>query len=362
MVILMKDFIFPFTAIVGQDNIKKALILNAINPSIGGVLIKGEKGTGKTTAVRALADLLPPINSVKGCVFNCDPEDTNSLCELCRSDDIQIEEKKMRVVELPLGATEDRVVGSINIEKALKEGIKSLEPGLLAEANRNILYVDEINLLDDNLVDVLLDAAAYGINVVEREGVSFTHSSNFILVGTMNPAEGELRPQLSDRIGLHIVVSSIMDLEDRVKIMERREAYEKDPQKFREKFSKNQEEVRQKIIKARKILKDVEIPHELLEVIAQLCMDMGVDGHRADIAILKTAKTIAAYNEQIMVTEDHVNEAALLVLGERFHKASLDEDKVKKQMEQAKSELSNDKTDQESKKNSHQRVEIKKGE
>ena len=362
MVILMKNFIFPFTAIVGQDNIKKALILNAINPSIGGVLIKGEKGTGKTTAVRALADLLPPINSVKGCVFNCDPEDTNSLCELCRSDDIQIEEKKMRVVELPLGATEDRVVGSINIEKALKEGIKSLEPGLLAEANRNILYVDEINLLDDNLVDVLLDAAAYGINVVEREGVSFTHSSNFILVGTMNPAEGELRPQLSDRIGLHIVVSSIMDLEDRVKIMERREAYEKDPQKFREKFSKNQEEVRQKIIKARKILKDVEIPHELLEVIAQLCMDMGVDGHRADIAILKTAKTIAAYNEQIMVTEDHVNEAALLVLGERFHKASLDEDKVKKQMEQAKSELSNDKTDQESKKNSHQRVEIKKGE
>lgn len=358
----MKNFIFPFTAIVGQDNIKKALILNAINPSIGGVLIKGEKGTGKTTAVRALADLLPPINSVKGCVFNCDPEDTNSLCELCRSDDIQIEEKKMRVVELPLGATEDRVVGSINIEKALKEGIKSLEPGLLAEANRNILYVDEINLLDDNLVDVLLDAAAYGINVVEREGVSFTHSSNFILVGTMNPAEGELRPQLSDRIGLHIVVSSIMDLEDRVKIMERREAYEKDPQKFREKFSKNQEEVRQKIIKARKILKDVEIPHELLEVIAQLCMDMGVDGHRADIAILKTAKTIAAYNEQIMVTEDHVNEAALLVLGERFHKASLDEDKVKKQMEQAKSELSNDKTDQESKKNSHQRVEIKKGE
>lgn len=346
----MKNFIFPFTAIVGQDNIKKALILNAINPSIGGVLIKGEKGTGKTTAVRALADLLPPINSVKGCVFNCDPEDTNSLCELCRSDDIQIEEKKMRVVELPLGATEDRVVGSINIEKALKEGIKSLEPGLLAEANRNILYVDEINLLDDNLVDVLLDAAAYGINVVEREGVSFTHSSNFILVGTMNPAEGELRPQLSDRIGLHIVVSSIMDLEDRVKIMERREAYEKDPQKFREKFSKNQEEVRQKIIKARKILKDVEIPHELLEVIAQLCMDMGVDGHRADIAILKTAKTIAAYNEQIMVTEDHVNEAALLVLGERFHKASLDEDKVKKQMEQAKSELSNDKTDQESKK------------
>lgn len=350
MVRLLKDYIFPFTAIVGQENIKKALILNAINPSIGGVLIKGEKGTGKTTAVRALADLLPPINIVKGCVFNCDPEDTSSLCELCRSDDIQIEEKKMRVVELPLGATEDRVVGSINIEKALKEGIKALEPGLLAEANRNILYVDEINLLDDNLVDVLLDAAAYGINIVEREGVSFTHSSNFILVGTMNPAEGELRPQLSDRIGLHIVVSGVMDLEDRVKIMERREAYEDDPQKFREKFQEKQDEIRQDIVEARQILKDVQVPRKLLEIIAQLCMDIGVDGHRADIAILKTAKTIAAYNHQTTVTGDHVEEAALLVLGERFHNTSFDEDKVEKQMDQAKSELSKDKQEQENKK------------
>jgi len=239
---LLKDFIFPFTAIVGQENIKKSLILNAINPSIGGVLIKGEKGTGKTTAVRALADLLPPIKVVKGCPFNCDPDDTSSICQSCKSNDFEIEEKKMRVVELPLGATEDRVVGSINIEKALKEGVKALEPGLLAEANRNILYVDEINLLDDNLVDVLLDAAAYGINIVEREGVSFTHPSNFILVGTMNPAEGELRPQLSDRIGLHIVVSSIMELEDRVKIMERREEYEKYPEKFQEKFQENRKQ------------------------------------------------------------------------------------------------------------------------
>jgi magnesium chelatase subunit D len=345
---LLKDFIFPFTAIVGQENIKKSLILNAINPSIGGVLIKGEKGTGKTTAVRALADLLPPISTVKGCAFNCDPKDQGSLCDTCKSNDFEVEEKKMRVVELPLGATEDRVVGSINIEKALKEGIKALEPGLLAEANRNILYVDEINLLDDNLVDVLLDAAAYGINIVEREGVSFTHPSNFILVGTMNPQEGELRPQLSDRIGLHIVVSSIMELEDRVKIMERREEYEKYPEKFQEKFQKEQETVRQKIVKARKILKDVEIPHHLMEVIAQLCMDMGVDGHRADIAILKTAKTIAAYNDETTVNEGHVEEAVLLVLGERFHTASFDKDKVKKQMEQAKSELEKEKEKQKS--------------
>ena len=347
---LLKDFIFPFTAIVGQESIKKALILNAINPSIGGVLIKGEKGTGKTTAVRALADLLPPINVVKGCAFNCDPEDASSLCDSCKSDDIHVEEKKMRVVELPLGSTEDRVIGSINIEKALKEGIKSLEPGLLAEANRNILYVDEINLLDDNLVDVLLDAAAYGINIVEREGVSFTHPSKFILVGTMNPAEGELRPQLSDRIGLHIVVGSIMDLEKRVKIMERREEYEKNPEKFQEKFQKDQVEVRQKILAARKILEEVEVPRELMEIIAQLCMDMGVDGHRADIAILKTAKTIAAYNNQTEVDEEHVKEAVLLVLGERFHTTSFDKDKVQKQIEQAKSELSKDKKEQQIKK------------
>jgi len=340
---LLKNFIFPFSAIVGQENVKKALILNAINPGIGGVLIKGDKGTGKTTAVRALADLLPSLKVVKGCPFNCDPEDPDSLCESCRSGDFEVEEKKMRVVELPLGSTEDRVVGSINIEKALKEGSKALEPGILADANRNILYVDEINLLDDNLVDVLLDAAAYGVNIVEREGISIAHPSRFILVGTMNPAEGELRPQLSDRIGLHISVHSIMDLEKRVKIMERREEFERDPATFRDKFQEKQEEVLDSIVTARKVLGKVKISKDLMKVIAHICMDMGVDGHRADIAILKTAKTVAAYQNMDEVNQEHVEEAALLVLGERFHKSSQGPEKIKEKVQKAVSDIAEDK-------------------
>ncbi len=346
----LKNLIFPFSAIVGQENVKKALILNAVNPGIGGVLIKGDKGTGKTTAVRALADLLPPLKVVKGCSFNCDPEDPDSLCDSCRSGDFEVEEKSMRVVELPLGATEDRVVGSINIEKALKEGSKALEPGILADANRNILYVDEINLLDDNLVDVLLDAAAYGMNVVEREGISVSHPSNFILVGTMNPAEGELRPQLSDRIGIHIAVHSIMDLEDRVRIMERREEFERDPKAFRDKFKEKQDEILENIIQARKTLKNVRISRNLMKVIAYICMDMGVDGHRADIAILKTAKTIAAYTKTEDVNTEHVEEAAELVLGERFQR-SPKSDKIKREVQKAVSSVSKDKKDDNTDKN-----------
>ncbi len=343
---LLKNLIFPFSAIVGQENVKKALILNAINPGIGGVLIKGDKGTGKTTAVRALADLLPSLKVVKGCPFNCDPDDEESACDTCKSDNAEIEDKKMRVVELPLGSTEDRVVGSINIEKALKEGTRALEPGLLAEANRNILYIDEINLLDDNLVDVLLDAAAYGINVVEREGISISHPSRFILVGTMNPAEGELRPQLSDRIGLHIIVHSIMDIEDRVEIMARREEFERDPTAFKRKFESSQKEILDNILNARKLLMDVKVSPEIMKIIAHVCVDMGVDGHRADIAILKTSKTIAAYNNHLVVDYNDVEEAMMLVLGERLQK-SYDQKKIKEKMEKAISDTEDEQKEDE---------------
>ena len=343
---LLKNLIFPFSAIVGQENVKKALILNAINPSIGGVLIKGDKGTGKTTAVRALADLLPSLKVVKGCPFNCDPDDEESACDTCRSDNAEIEDKKMKVVELPLGSTEDRVVGSINIEKALKEGTRALEPGILAEANRNILYIDEINLLDDNLVDVLLDAAAYGVNVVEREGISISHPSRFILVGTMNPAEGELRPQLSDRIGLHIIVHSIMDIEDRVEIMARREEFERDPAAFKMKFTSSQKEILEKILNARELLKKVKVSPEIMKIIAHVCVDMGVDGHRADIAILKTSKTIAAYNKHLKVDYNDVEEAVMLVLGERLQK-SYDQKKINEKLEKAISDTEDEQKEDE---------------
>jgi len=347
---IMKKKVFPFTAIVGQEKIKKALILNAINPSIGGVLIKGDRGTGKTTAVRALADLLPKIDVVENCGFNCD-EISYKEFELYKindklvTDKVSLVKKPMKVIELPLGATEDRVLGSLDIEKALHDGIKALEPGILAQANRNILYIDEINLLDDNLVDVLLDAAAYGVNTIEREGISISHPSNFILIGTMNPEEGELRGQLSDRIGLKIEVEGILEIEDRILIMKRREEFEKDSSLFYKQFKKKQKALENQIVEARRILKNVKIDNVYIEIIARVTLNLGCEGHRSDISILKTAKTIAAFNNRLNVDYDDLEQAIFLVLGELTQ--CTNQEQVQRQIQQARNDMSSEDDEEE---------------
>ncbi|MEM0084483.1 MAG: ATP-binding protein [Candidatus Methanomethylicia archaeon] len=335
---------YPFTAIVDQENMKLALLLNAINPRIGGVLIRGAKGTGKSTAVRALAEILPEIEVVKGCPFNCNPRDPTNMCEICRSkyengEPLEIERKKMRIVTLPIGATEDRVVGTLDIARAIKEGIKALEPGLLAEANQNILYVDEINLLPDHIVDDILDAAASGWNVVEREGISVAHPARFILIGTMNPEEGELRPQLLDRLALHVQVENIYEKDLRIEIMKRNLEYEENPEAFRSKYAQQQEELKRRIIQARMLLQKVKVPDKLLEVISRLCIKLRVDGHRPDITILKTAKTLAAFEGNTEVTLEHIITCAKLTLSHRTRRGGLEEPATPQQIEAAIKEV-----------------------
>ena len=335
-VIVKRMSVYPFTAIVGQDDMKMSLILNVINPSLGGVLIKGEKGTAKSTAVRALAELLPAMEAVHGCKFHCDPADPNLLCEDCASkytedNKLVADTVKMRVVELPVSATEDRVVGTLDIEHAIKHGEKKFEAGILAQANRNILYVDEINLLDDHVVDVLLDAAAMGINTVEREGVSYSHPARFVLVGTMNPEEGDIRPQLLDRFGLSVVVTGEHDPAQRVEVIKRRLAYEQDADTFIAGYQHDQEELAAKITQASSLLPQVDINEELLETVAKLAVELGVDGHRADITVIKTA--LAAFNGRKEVELEDVKNAAKLVLPHRmrrrpFEEGQLDWDKV----------------------------------
>lgn len=330
--------VYPFTAIVGQENMKLSLILNVINPALGGVLIKGEKGTAKSTAVRALAELLPAMQVVQGCRFHCSPDDVNQLCDDCtaqlrKNGVLPQETAKMRVVELPVSATEDRVVGTLDIEHAIKCGEKKFEPGILALANRNILYVDEINLLDDHVVDVLLDAAAMGVNTVEREGVSYSHPARFVLVGTMNPEEGDIRPQLLDRFGLSVTVTGEHDPEQRVEVIKRRLAYEQDADAFIVQYQEKQENLAAKIIQAGKLLPQVQIDGSLLAMVAKLAVELGVDGHRADITVIKAALTIAAFNGRIQAELEDIKQAARLVLPHRmrrrpFEEGQLDWDKV----------------------------------
>ena len=324
-----------------------ALILNAINPRIGGVLIRGDKGTAKSTAVRSLADLLETIQVASDCPFNCNPENPEDMCDLCyqksQSNQITAVEKKTPVVDLPLGATEDRVVGSLNVERAIKEGIKALEPGILAAANRGILYIDEVNLLDDHVADVLLDAAAMGVNIVEREGVSVAHPSKFILVGTMNPEEGEIRPQLLDRFGLQVSVAGIEDVEQRMQIAKIAEAFDLDPKGFAKEWQQEQVDMKQKISRARQLLSQVSMSDDLLRLIASTCIDLGVKTHRAEIVITRTAKTIAAFDGRTEVNQEDVKKAMELALAHRmrsrpFEPPTLNKERLEKSMSQKQHE------------------------
>lgn len=309
----------PFPAIVGQEELKFALLLNAINPSLGGVLIRGDKGTGKSSTVRGLKRILPERPTVADCVFNCHPDEPRLQCQDCRDrTDVDVEYIETPVVELPLGATEDRVIGTLDIERALNEGAHALEPGLLARANRGILYIDEVNLLDDHLIDILLDAAASGVNRVEREGVSVEHPAEFILVGTMNPAEGELRPQFLDRFGLQVEAGTPDDPEKRATIIEVAETFDRDPERVFEKYGIEEERLRDQIERAREIYDDVTLSADLRQTIAEICIDAGIEGNRGDIITARCARTIAAMEDRTSVEPNDVSTAIRFALPHRI--------------------------------------------
>ena len=321
---------FPFTAIVGQDEMKLALLLNVVAPSVGGVLITGHRGTAKSTAVRALADLLPPVKAVPGCAYNCEPVESDALCDECitharAGEKFKAVRVSVPVVELPLGATEDRVCGTIDLARALKDGVKAFEPGLLARANRGFLYIDEVNLLEDHLVDLLLDVAATGRNRVEREGVSATHPSSFRLVGSCNPEEGELRPQLLDRFGLCAEVETVRDLESRVQIVERREAFESDPESFNAARADEQGRLRRRITRAARAYASVKVPRDILRSIAELCLRLNVDGHRGEITIARAARALAALEGRREVTREDVRRVAPMSLRHRLRRDPLEQ-------------------------------------
>lgn len=326
----MHQAVYPFTAIVGQERMKRALILNAVNPSIGGVLIRGERGTAKSTAARALAALLPEIEVVADCRFGCNPHELERLCDECRErvargETLPVAVRRTRLVDLPVSATEDRVVGTLDIEKAIQKGERHFDPGVLAAANRGILYVDEVNLLDDHVVDLLLDSAAMGVNVVEREGISFQHPARFILVGTMNPEEGELRPQLLDRFALSVEVHGLTNPGDRMAILERHIAFDAEPMNFREEWMPRERELSAQIDAARRIVDTVHYTRRDLFTIANLTAGLHVDGHRADLVILKTARAHAAFEGRTQITERDILLAAELALPHRLKRGPFSE-------------------------------------
>jgi Mg-chelatase subunit ChlI len=336
--------IYPFTAIVGQERMRRALILNAVDPRIGGVLIRGERGTAKSTAARALAALLPSVSVVKDCRFGCDPDQPITWCTECRErstdgQSLPTATRRTSFVNLPVSATEDRVVGTLDIEQAIQKGERHFEAGVLAAANRGLLYIDEVNLLDDHVVDLLLDSAAMGMNIVEREGISFTHPSRFILVGTMNPEEGDLRPQLLDRFALSVEITGIREARDRVLIMERNLGYEADPDEFRKNWLESEEELTRKISVARALVGKVKYTRRDLLSIAALTSSLNVDGHRADLVILKASRAHAAYEGRDAITDRDIALAAELALPHRikrgpFHQTEITPDQLQERIEQ----------------------------
>ncbi|MCR8453655.1 MAG: ATP-binding protein [Crenarchaeota archaeon] len=335
-----QEVVFPFVAFVGQDLFKLALLAIAVNPSIGGLLVRGEKGTGKSVLVRALADVLLPIEVVADCPFNCDPHNPLLMCPQCRErynqgEELPVKQVKMKVITLPIGATEDMVLGTIDIEKVLKEGKPALKPGILARANRNILYIDEINLLPDHLVDIILDAAAMGFNYVERENISFSHPAKFILVGTMNPEEGDIRPQLLDRLSLCVDVKSIDSPELRAEIIKRNMEFQLDPIAFRERYKEQTENLRNRIAYAKSLINSVKISDAMILLIAKLCSTLEVDGHRPDIVIAQTARALAALDGRDSVEPSDIQIAAQLALIHRTRKGGLLEPPTLEEIEEA---------------------------
>ncbi|WP_341904980.1 magnesium chelatase ATPase subunit I [Polaromonas sp. YR568] len=335
---------FPFSAIVGQDEMKLAILIAAVDPRIGGILVLGDRGTGKSTAVRALAALLPPMRAVVGCRYGCDPADGQPCCEECAA--LKASGKPVKthlvpvpVVDLPLGATEDRVVGALDLERALSQGVKAFEPGLLARANRGFLYIDEVNLLEDHLVDLLIDVAASGENVVEREGLSVRHPARFVLVGSGNPEEGELRPQLLDRFGLSVEVRTPGDLASRIEVVKRRDAFEQDPAGFAEAWKKEGDRIRRKLVSARKRLDDVKIPDAARERASELCMALGTDGLRGDMTLIRAARALAALQGDAAVNDSHLRKVSGPALRHRLRRNPLDDAGSTVRVERAVAEL-----------------------
>ncbi len=333
---------FPFSAIVGQDEMKLALLVAAVDPGIGGVLVFGDRGTGKSTAVRALAALLPKMRVVAGCRYGCDPE-AAELCEECRARGAAALAKTrlapVPVVDMPLGATEDRVVGALDLERALTQGEKSFEPGLLARAHRGFLYIDEVNLLEDHLVDLLLDVAASGENVVEREGLSIRHPARFVLVGSGNPEEGDLRPQLLDRFGLSVEVRTPEDLATRVQVVRRRDEFERDPAAYVAKWQREDNKIRKRILKARETLDSVDVPDAALERAAQLCMALGTAGLRGELTLMRAARALASLEGADVVDDAYLRRIAPSALRHRLRRDPLDDAGSTVRVERAIGEL-----------------------